>query len=122
MFSLQAFRQARTLIRWVLVWFALTLGLAVATPLVQPQSLSLVCTTAGAVKLVASGDQGSAPTMSHTALDCVLCLATGAPLNVTAGTLPVTMGVGTVPTSKPATRTAWLTAAPPPGRGPPSLV
>jgi hypothetical protein len=82
MVSLQSLREARSIVRWMLVCFALSIGVAVAAPLVHPQALTLVCTTAGAVKFVA-GDEGpdagaSPERMAHT-LDCVLCLPAGAP-------------------------------------------
>ena len=56
MSSLQSLRQARSVIRWMLVWFALSIGVAVAAPVVNPQALTLVCTTAGVVKLVSGSD------------------------------------------------------------------
>lgn len=40
-------RQARFLARLVLAWFALPLGVALASPLVQPQSLEMVCSGGG---------------------------------------------------------------------------
>ena len=76
--TLQTLRQARALAVGVLAWFALSLGVAIASPVVQPQALTLVCSAAGAVKLVAGNDDG-APVLSSHALDCVLCLALGAP-------------------------------------------
>ena len=49
MFSLQSLRNAPHLTRLVLVWFALFVGVAVASPLVNPEGVQLVCTTAGSV-------------------------------------------------------------------------
>jgi hypothetical protein len=72
MFSLQYMRQATFLARWVLMWFVMAMGVAVASPLVQPQSYTLVCSSVGASKLVVNGEDG-APVMAHT-LDCVACL------------------------------------------------
>mgnify|MGYP003343909841 CR=1 FL=1 len=43
-------RQAKNLARFVLVWFALSLGVAMASPLVAPKSMELVCTTGGTMK------------------------------------------------------------------------
>jgi hypothetical protein len=79
MTTLQTLRKAHTTIRWMLLWFCLSVGVAVAAPVVHPQSLSLVCTAAGSVKLVPTGDAGSpeAPGSAHL-LDCVLCLPGGA--------------------------------------------
>ena len=53
-------RQAKNLARFVLVWFALSLGVAMASPLVAPKAMELVCTTGGAMKVVSSGDSDKA--------------------------------------------------------------
>ena len=77
---LQHLRECRTIVRWMLVCFCLSIGVAIASPVVHPQGLTLVCTTAGSVKFVATGDleAPAADTVSHT-LDCVMCLPAGAP-------------------------------------------
>jgi len=88
MFSLQTLREARTLVRWMLVWFALSIGVAVAAPVVHPQAMTLICTTTGSLKFVPAGatDSGaetgpggaSAAAQPHN-LECVFCLPAGAP-------------------------------------------
>ena len=83
--TLQIIRQAPRLIRAVLAWFVVTVAFAVAAPVVQPQSLSLVCSAAGSVKLMLSGgpdDQGNqgASVAGHHTLDCVMCLAHSVPV------------------------------------------
>lgn len=79
MSTLQRLRNAPSLMRWVLLWFALSIGVAVASPLVKPVSLSLICSATGSA-LVATGDDGSPTDPAHSStLDCVLCLPTGAP-------------------------------------------
>ena len=58
---------------------ALTLGLAIASPLVHPQAMELVCTAGGSVKLVVvNGEEGQAVSAQHS-LDCPLCLAVTPP-------------------------------------------
>ena len=83
MVSLQSLREARSIVRWMLVWFALSTGVAVAAPVVNPQALTLICTTAGNVKFVAesAGDDtgGLASGMQAHTLDCVMCLPAGVP-------------------------------------------
>ncbi len=116
---LHALRQARTLAQGVLVWFVLAVGVAVAAPLVQPQSTTLVCSASGAVKLLTSGDAGSVVPTSHT-LDCVLCLALGAPPSAQAHALAPVHALGYALVGIPATHRAWRTAAPLPARGPPA--
>lgn len=61
----------------MLVWFALVLGVAAASPLIQPRAMQLVCSAAGAV-LVDTGDGAIEPGRSHT-LDCALCLLANTP-------------------------------------------
>lgn len=67
----------------MLVWLALSIGVAVAAPVVNPQALTLICTTAGSVKFVSSdaGDEGAGTPSGKQAhaLDCVMCLPAGAP-------------------------------------------
>ena len=80
MSPLQSLREARAIVRWMVVGFLLSIGVAVAAPVMNPQALTLVCSAAGSVKLVGDTPDGSAPsgTMVH-GLDCVLCLPAGAP-------------------------------------------
>lgn len=117
MLTLQTLRQARAIARWVLVWFVLSVGVAVAAPVVQPQSATLVCSASGMVKLVVD-DDGIAP---HHGLDCVLCLALASPppadMDV-ASALPL---LGHVFADAFATPSGWRTAAPLPARGPPQI-
>jgi hypothetical protein len=78
--TLQAMRNCRTTVRWMLVWFCMAMGVAVASPMVHPQALTLVCTAAGAMKMVATTDADEpAPVAAAHTLDCVLCLTAGAP-------------------------------------------
>ena len=81
MFSLQSLRNARRLTRFVLVWFALFVGAAVASPLVKPDAVQLVCSAICGVKLVpvdaAGADVDAA--VAHSALDCPACLPLIAP-------------------------------------------
>ncbi|TSE18496.1 hypothetical protein Talka_02139 [Tepidimonas alkaliphilus] len=75
---MQSLRNTRRLARLVLVWFALTLGAAVVSPLVKPEGLHLVC-SGSAVKLVAgSSDDDDVPIPSK--LDCPLCGGGAVPL------------------------------------------
>ena len=70
------FRSSLWLARLVLAWFALSVGAAMAAPLVHPQAMDIVCTTSGGIKLVpmgASSDEQAAPPHQHQ-LDCPLCM------------------------------------------------
>lgn len=63
-------RSTALLARFVLAWFVVSVGAAMASPLVQPRGLQLVC-GAGAVKLLPQ-DDGDAPA-SALKLDCAFC-------------------------------------------------
>lgn len=124
--ALQRLRSARFcgthLVLWVLLWFAGSLSVAVASPLVAPKSVELVCTVGGGMKLVVHDDQGGeASGASHT-LDCPLCQIGSAP--------PALPPVLQVPHAQPlsvamqpieAARIQALTSPPPPSRGPPAF-
>ena len=115
---MQRLRQARFLARLVLAWFALSLGVAVASPLVQPRTLELVCSGSGAMKLLVKADTGGEAPASHT-LDCPLCAAVAPPPPVVAAaeySPPLAHGLRSIP----AARLAAATAAPLPPRGPPA--
>lgn len=72
-------RTSSMLARLILAWFVLTLGAAIASPLVRPQALELVCTAGSTAKLVVLGDGSpDAPSAPH-GLDCPLCLHFGTP-------------------------------------------
>ena len=118
--TLQRFRDAPSLMRWVLLWFVLAIGVAVASPLVKPVSLSLICSATGST-LVATGDDGSLPSPSHAStLDCVLCLPAAAP-----PASPVVAMLAPAPrVERPRTvwaPVAWRTSEPTSARDPPNF-
>jgi hypothetical protein len=76
--AMSALRPARSLARLVLAWFVLALGLAVASPLVKPQSWQMVCSAAGTVKLLSIDNAGLARTSAHQ-MECPLCWLVAAP-------------------------------------------
>ena len=115
---MQALRNTAFLARLVLAWFALSLGVAIASPIVKPQSIELIC-SGGVVKLVAQGDDPGTPAGPHT-LDCPLCAATGAPPVAAHESGQTLQPLGHVLQSIPSARIAALTAAPLPARGPPT--
>jgi hypothetical protein len=116
---MQALRNAAFFARLVLAWFALSLGVAIASPIVKPQGTLLIC-SGGVIKSVSQGDDPGSPAGPHT-LDCPLCAVTGAPPAASqAFTQAQPLGHAVRPI--PAARIAALTAAPPPARGPPSLL
>lgn len=107
--------------RWVLLWFVLSLGAAVASPIAHPQAMELVCSSVGSVKVVLHTEDG-AQEMGASHMDCPLCVLTGAPppaLAVASFDLPLPLGRVVQPI--PAARLAAATAAPLPARGPPTF-
>ena len=114
-----ALRRARHLVRWMLAWFVLSLGVAAASPLVQPQAIDIVCSAAGQLKTGLLTDDGAVE-LGGAQLDCALCLAASAP--------PPAPFVAPRPPRLPAP--AWATAGAPPlplaaawrwhARGPPA--
>ena len=112
-------RFARHLARWVLLCFALSLGLAIASPLVRPQALELVCSSAGAVKLLLKGADGSTQVASQMG-DCPLCITPAAPPPVASLRIEPVQPLSYVLRSIRAAHIAFLTAAPLPARGPPT--
>ena len=104
--------------RSVLLWFLLSLGVAIAAPLVHPQAVEMVCSGAGAIKLLVPTDAGLRE-LGAAQLDCPLCLLSDAPppRPVAALSLPLPwMRAVALRVVAPAVRVA---AAPMPARGPP---
>jgi hypothetical protein len=113
-------RRLAFLHRWVLALFVMSLGIAAAAPVVHPQALELVCSSAGAVKVIVHTDDG-VQEQGRTAMDCPLCAAAGAPPGVAAPHLPSPPPLAYAVQSIPSARIAGATRAPLPARGPPRL-
>lgn len=122
MFLLQPLRNAKSLARLVLVWFVLSLGVAVASPVVNPQVGELVCSSTGVMKLIITNVDGSQETAdvggSHL-LDCPLCASASAPPPTVTQAAPTQQALSYALQSIPAARIAALVGAPLPARGPP---
>lgn len=113
--------RVRNLARLVLAWFVLSVGVAIASPVVQPQSMQLMCTASGSIKLVVQSDDGvHEPGAGH--FDCPMCMLTGAPPPLAQPIdFPAVLPLGHAVQSIPSARIAAATAAPLPPRGPPAL-
>jgi hypothetical protein len=118
---LQSLRNARHLSRFMLVWFALFIGVAAASPLVKPQAAQMICSTMGGVQMVLTDYGGDTPAASAKGMECPLCTHVSMPL-------PTAM-LDFVPVSTLAhamrplalAHLVWLTGTPLPPRGPPAL-
>jgi predicted secreted protein len=118
---MQTLRNAHLIARFVLVWFALSIGVAIASPLVKPQAMELVCSSAGVMKLLVQTDDGPQDVASYT-MDCPLCATNMAPPPPVARlTAEPVQPLAYVLQSIPAAHIASLTAAPLPARGPPAF-
>jgi hypothetical protein len=118
---MHVFRHLPQLGRLVLLWFALSLGVAVASPLVHPQEMELVCSSAGSIKVMVKTDDG-ARQLGASHMDCPLCALTGAaPPPAAIQHVEHAQPLGHVVASIPAARLAAATAAPLPARGPPAF-
>ncbi len=115
---MQTLRNTRTLARLVLVWFALTVGAAIASPLLKPQSFDLICTGAGVMKVIPKTDDGKAPA-AGLMLDCPLCATTGTPPPSASAVPEPHQPLSYALKAVPAAHIASRTAAPLPARGPP---
>ena len=120
MYFLQSLRNAHHLTRLVLVWFVLFVGVAVASPLVNPEGVQLVCTTAGSVKLVQLDADGEEAQSSHHGLHCALCLPVAAP-PVVSVSVPVHAGLSHALRPSEQARLASLIGLPWQARAPPSF-
>jgi hypothetical protein len=89
---METLRRARRCARLLLAWFALSLGVALAAPVLHPLEMQLVCSGSGAGKLVAVGDEpGHVAGHTHTQ-DCSMCVLAALPppsLQLVAHPLPI---------------------------------
>src|SRR6478735_9571511 len=115
---MQALRNASFLARLVLAWFALAIGVAVASPVLKTQSFELICSGGSGMQLLDHGDKDGAPAAGHV-LDCPLCVSFASLPPQTQGVAQATRPPSHIFQSALAPRIAALTAPPPPARGPP---
>lgn len=117
---MHALRRLCWLVRLALAWWVLSLGVAAASPWVQPRSMEWVCSAAGVVKLLVQTDDGLQEASASHTLDCPLCVHASAPPPVRVADLPppqqpLAYALGSIAAAHIAARTA----APLPPRGPP---
>ncbi|THT98710.1 DUF2946 domain-containing protein [Lampropedia puyangensis] len=75
----------RKLTKLVIVWFALSILAATASPIVNPKRIDFLCAEGGAMKVVVVDDQGKIVPIGNHTLDCPNCLLTAPPLQLEAG-------------------------------------
>lgn len=113
-------RTSSILARLILAWFVLTVGAAIASPIVHPQAMELICTTGSSVKLVVVGEE--ATPAGHHMLDCPLCLHFSAPAPHIQAVVQPRQPLAHALLPAVAATIAVLAGAPLPPRGPPALV
>lgn len=118
---MQTLRNAHYLARFMLVWFVLFVGVAIASPIVNPNPTQLVCSASGAMKVVSTGDNVDGTVTGHT-LECPLCTDIGAPPPLTLVDFDIAQPLACAVQSIASARIASATAAPLPARGPPDLI
>jgi hypothetical protein len=115
---LQTLRRATALARWVLLGFVLSLGVAIASPIVNPQATQLICLASGGMKIIVTTADGSTEVASQS-VDCPLCVSIIAPPPVLKNGFEPAQPLSYALQPIPAAIIAQRTAAPPPARGPP---
>ena len=113
----------RALQHVALAWFALSLLVAVLSPMVLPGRLDLICAGVGGMKLVAfDADGAPKATSAKASMDCALCAPSHAPPPAELQALPASQqALAVALQAQVAAHLAWVTARPPPARGPPTL-
>jgi hypothetical protein len=117
---MQMLRNSTQLARFVLVWFALSVGVVIASHIIKPESTVLICTGAGVTKLVALDEDSDKPVNSHT-LDCPLCVSYSPPPPIIYASTEPLSGLNFALQSIATAYIACVTAPPLPSRGPPAL-
>lgn len=112
------FRTLFGLRAWVLAWFVLSIGVAVASPVVQPRSMEIVCTSMGATKILVHTSSGTLELGVHGS-ECPLCLVSGAPPASLASFSPILTPLSHASALLFISPVVAATAVPPPARGPP---
>ncbi|NJS36121.1 MAG: DUF2946 domain-containing protein [Brachymonas sp.] len=70
----QTLWRSTSLLRWVLWVYLMSLTVALVSPLIKPQNMQLLCTSAGMTRLLAVDDAGQ-PQLAEHGKDCNLCLS-----------------------------------------------
>lgn len=118
---MEPLRRTRHLARLLLACFALSLGVAMAAPLVRVQGLERLCSASGEVRWVAASGNGAAAQGPHgQGLECALCLppmlspgAAQAPAPVPEGPAPCAAFLARQAHMPPLSRAPFPPRAPP---------
>jgi Protein of unknown function (DUF2946) len=117
---MQTLRSSKFIAKLVLVWFALFLGSAIASTIIQPGNLQMVCATGGVMKMVDTSGDGDALKASAN-MECPLCATVTAPLSPSTVLFEKPSSLAHALQPVAAAHIASVTAPPLPSRGPPAL-
>lgn len=117
---MQWLRSSSSLARLVLAWVMLTVGVAVASPIVSPQTMQLVCTTNSGMKLVVGDNPAEESGVGSYGLDCPLCLHFAAPAPEMRSAKDIVQPLAHALLPTVAATLAAKVGAPLPPRGPPA--
>jgi hypothetical protein len=117
---MHALRTSSTLIRLVLAWFALTLGVAMASAIIAPKTMEMICSDGGTMKVIVVDKNGDIVEAGQHTLDCAMCLPASLPAAAVASQVAQPQPLAHALTPIEEARIAALVGAPLPPRGPPS--
>lgn len=117
--TMQTLRNSKLIASLVLVWFALYLGAALASTVIRPGTMQMVCSNDGGMKIVDVGGDGGAVKVSAS-MDCPLCASVTAPPPPLALHFQQASPLAYALQPIAIAHIASLTAPPLPSRGPPS--
>ncbi len=118
---MKALRSSKLIASIVLAWFALFLASAVASPVIKPGGVQMVCSAGGGMKMI-DVDGNGGEVKASASMDCPLCAAVAALPSRSSSLFikPSALEHALHPIA--AAHIAALTAPPIPSRGPPSLL
>jgi len=112
-------RRTNKLVIAVLFLYGLTLGVAMAAPMMAGKGISMVCTSTGIKFVNESGKIVEGKSVTHT-LDCSFCVPTALSSDMPMPEVaPPVHALSYATQSIPAARLAAIVSAPLPARGPP---
>ncbi len=114
-------RPSKRIASFVLAWFALFLGSAIASALIKPDGLQIVCASGGGMKTVdLDGNDGGV--RASASMDCPFCASVVPPPPRLQAFLAKPSGLAHALHPIAAAHIAAATAPPLPSRGPPTFV
>jgi hypothetical protein len=117
---MQTLRNSKLIAKLVLVWFALFLGSAIASTVINPENLQMVCSTGGVMKMVDTNGDGEELKASGN-MDCPLCASVTAPPSPSTVLFEKPSTLAYALQLVAAAHIASVTSPPLPSRGPPAL-